>query len=201
MIQERGKIRVANAKQSEAVQRALFVKGYTWASSGNNASYLTKPFLYWDNSFMAYDDEACVEDFEYNENPLHTLSDFGIEEVSNERPIHAPKFEFGDKVVSDNGNKWWVVGTNGTLTFIVGSEKVFQSIEKGIEHDGSEDVHVVLSNRLTLCPKPEKTKFSLLNGGEITITFSEDGPFIGRRKFSTNDAVTLAELILKKYGE
>lgn len=69
------------------------------------------------------------------------------------------RFEFGDKVRSDNGNIWWVIGGHLGVTFIVGKKRAFDSIAKGVEHEDSEDVQVIETTRLT--PWPTPTTFPL----------------------------------------
>lgn len=91
MIQATGKIKVANAKQSVAVQKALFAKGYGWYKSlekelaNTDANSLTwGEWEYEPKRIFIFTYQTRLDD---DRVPVHTLSDFNLDEDGNELPL------------------------------------------------------------------------------------------------------------------
>jgi hypothetical protein len=81
--------------------------------------------------------------------------------ATQEQPAHAAGFEFGDKVKSDNGNSWWVVGSHSTLVFIVPREQDLACIRKGVEDEDSMlTLDIIHSSRLTPWIEPVTVKLN-----------------------------------------
>ena len=108
-------------------------------------------------------------------------------------------YKFGDKVKSDNGNQWWVVGTHGQLTYIVGDERAFKSIEKGVEHEDSEDVQVIATNRLSPWPEPV-TIYTKLNDEYRAQVTTDKGIKVGCQQISFEAFDKLAAAVAKIRG-
>jgi hypothetical protein len=81
--------------------------------------------------------------------------------TTQEQPAHAAGFEFGDKVKSDNGNSWWVVGSHSTLVFIVPREQDLECIRRGVEDEDSMlTLDIIHSSRLTPWIEPVTVKLN-----------------------------------------
>lgn len=144
-------------------------------------------FYVWNPKYMFVETEGWD-----GEDDLMTPADLGIYEPG--QSVDTPKqFEFGDKVNSDNGNQWWVVGGCPGLTFIVGDKRAFDSIAKGKEHEDSEDVQVICSTRLTPWPQHETIEIS----DELHLVVLKDRAWLQDKAGNEMDSVD-AEALAQK---
>lgn len=109
MIQEQGKIKVPNAKASEAVQKALFAKGHEWSCSKSRVTNTHEKWLGWGLYGETGVYVICESGWDFL--PTHTLAAFGL--TPEGEPL--PKFKDGDRVVCDEALKQ-VISEGGLST-------------------------------------------------------------------------------------